>query len=82
MTQSKTGNPWDFGMKAHIGVDARSGLVHTAGAATGSVHYARVMDNLVRDDDREVFADKGHDGARLHPCQDNHGRKAADRPGL
>jgi IS5 family transposase len=31
MSQSKKGNQWSFGMKAHIGVDARSGLVHTAG---------------------------------------------------
>ena len=36
MTQSKRGNQWHFGMKTHIGVDARSGLVHTAGVTTGS----------------------------------------------
>jgi Transposase domain (DUF772)/Transposase DDE domain len=35
MTQSKKGNQWYFGMKAHIGVDAMSGLVHTAGVTTG-----------------------------------------------
>jgi len=60
MTQSKKGNQWYFGMKAHIGVDARSGLVHAAGVTTGSVHDARVMDNLIREDDRAVFADKGY----------------------
>ena len=32
---SKKGNQWYFGMKAHIGVDAESGLVHTAGVTTG-----------------------------------------------
>ena len=47
-------------MKAHIGVDARSGLVHTAGVTTGKVHDAKVMDNLIREDDRAVFADKGY----------------------
>jgi IS5 family transposase len=47
-------------MKAHIGVDARSGLVHTAGVTTGKVHNAKVMDNLIREDDRAVFADKGY----------------------
>ena len=36
-------------MKAHIGVDARSGLVHTVGVTTGSVHDAKVMDNLIRE---------------------------------
>ncbi|HEU4806265.1 MAG TPA: transposase [Nitrobacter sp.] len=37
MRSSKKGNQWYFGMKAHIGVDATSGLVHTAGVTTGSV---------------------------------------------
>jgi IS5 family transposase len=60
MSQSKKGNQWYFGMKAHIGVDARSGLVHTAGVTTGKVHDAKVMDNLIREDDRTVFADKGY----------------------
>jgi len=60
MSQSKKGNQWYFGMKAHIGVDARGGLVHTAGVTTGSVHDAKVMDNLIREDDRAVFADKGY----------------------
>ena len=41
-------------MKAHIGVDAKSGLVHTAGMTTGSVHDAKVMDNLIREDDRAI----------------------------
>jgi IS5 family transposase len=60
MSQSKKGNQWYFGMKAHIGVDARSGLVHAAGVTTGKVHDAKVMDNLIREDDRAVFADKGY----------------------
>jgi IS5 family transposase len=60
MSQSKKGNQWYFGMKAHIGVDARSGLVHAAGVTTGKVHDAKVMDNLIRENDRAVFADKGY----------------------
>jgi len=60
MRQSKKGNQWYFGMKAHIGVDAKSGLVHTAGVTTGSVHDAKVMDNLIREDDRAVYGDKGY----------------------
>src|SRR5512139_326038 len=51
MRSSKKGNQWYFGMKAHIGVDARSGLVHTAGVTTGKVHDAKVMANLIREDD-------------------------------
>jgi transposase, IS5 family len=60
MRSSKKGNQWYFGMKAHIGVDAKSGLVHTAGVTTGSVHDAKVMDNLIREDDRTVYGDKGY----------------------
>jgi IS5 family transposase len=43
MRSSKKGNQWYFGMKAHIGVDASSGLVHTAGVTSGSVHDAKVI---------------------------------------
>jgi len=60
MRSSKKGNQWYFGMKAHIGVDARSGLVHTAGVTSGSVHDATVMDRLIRDDDTAVYGDKGY----------------------
>jgi len=60
MSQSKKGNQWYFGMKAHVGVDVHSGLVHTAGVTTGRVHDAKVMDNLIREDDRAVFGDKGY----------------------
>jgi IS5 family transposase len=60
MSQSKKGKQWYFGMKAHIGVDTRSGLVHTAGVTTGEVHDAKVMDRLIREDDRAVFGDKGY----------------------
>ena len=60
MTSSKMGNQWYFGMKAHIGVDAESGLVHTAGVTTGKVHDAKVMDRLIREDDVAVYGDKGY----------------------
>jgi IS5 family transposase len=60
MHQTKKGNQWYFGMKAHIGVDARSGLVHTAGVTSGSVHDATVMDRLIRDDDTTVYGDTGY----------------------
>jgi transposase, IS5 family len=60
MRSSKKGNQWYFGMKTHIGVDAKSGLVHTAGVTTGSVHDAKVMDRLIREDDVAVYGDKGY----------------------
>jgi IS5 family transposase len=60
MRSSKKGNQWYFGMKAHVGVDAESGLVHTVGVTTGSVHDAKVMARLIREDDRAVYGDKGY----------------------
>src|SRR6201996_5921636 len=57
---SKKGNQWHFGMKAHIGVDASSGLVHTAGVTSGSVHDATVMDRLVRADEPPGFGGQGY----------------------
>jgi len=60
MSQSKKGNQWYFGMKAHVGVDAESGLVHTAGVTTGKVHDAKVMDRLIREDDAAVYGDKAY----------------------
>ena len=38
MKQSQKGNQWNFGMKAHIGVDAESDLVHTVRGTSGSVN--------------------------------------------
>ncbi len=38
MHQAKKGNQWHFGMKAHIGVDAESGIVHTVVATAANVN--------------------------------------------
>lgn len=74
MRQSKKGNQWYFGMKVHIGTDAESGLVHTAGATAGSVHDAKVFDELIRDDDRAVYGDKAYASEKL--------KRAARRAGV
>ena len=64
MHSSKKGNQWYFGMKAHVGVDAISGLVHTAGVTSDNVHDAKLMDRLIRDDDTAVCGDKATRVAR------------------
>ncbi len=46
-------------MKAHIGVDAKSGLIHTVKTTTGKVHDAKLTDNLIRPDDAAIFGGKG-----------------------
>jgi len=60
MSQTKKGNQWYFGMKAHIGVDAKSGLIHTVKTTTAKVHDAKMTDDLVRGDDTAIFGDKGY----------------------
>jgi IS5 family transposase len=62
MHQTKKGNQWYFGMKAHIGVDAGTGYVHSVSATAANVHDLDESVNLVRDDDEVVYADAGYQG--------------------
>jgi len=63
MRQTKKGNQWYFGMKAHIGVDA--GYVHSVTAA--SVHDLDQITHLVRADDDVVYTDAGYQRASRRP---------------
>lgn len=67
MHQTRKGNQWYFGMKAHIGVDAGTGYVHTVTATAANVHDLDQAANLVRDDDEVVYADAGYQGADRRP---------------
>ncbi|RFC40289.1 MAG: transposase, IS4 family [Candidatus Nitrotoga sp. CP45] len=62
MHQSKKGNQWHFGMKAHIGVDAQSGLVHTLVARQANVHDVTQAQALLHGDETDVFGDAGYQG--------------------
>lgn len=62
MHQAKKGQSWHFGMKAHVGVDAGSGLVHTAELAPANVSDVTVAHALVREDDSFCYADSGYTG--------------------
>ena len=63
MHQSKKGNQWYHGMKAHIGVDAESGLVHTVRGTSGNVSDVVEANSLLHGEETEVFADAGYQGA-------------------
>ena len=63
MKQSKKGNQWYFGMKAHIGVDAESGLVHTVRGTTGSANDVTEANALLHGEETEAFGDAGYQGA-------------------
>ena len=67
MHQSKTGAQWYFGMKAHIGVDAESGLVHTVRGTPGNVNDVVQANSLLHGQERDVFADAGYQGAAKRP---------------
>ena len=60
MSSTKKGNRWYFGMKLHVGIDAKSGLSHTVKVTTAREHDVTMLPNLVREDDRAVFGDKGY----------------------
>lgn len=62
MHQSKKGNDWHFGMKAHIGVDAASGLVHTVVGTAGNVSDVTQAHALLHGDEVAAFGDAGYQG--------------------
>lgn len=62
MHQTKKGNQWHFGMKAHIGVDADSGLVHTVIGTAANVNDVTQAGALVHGEEADVFADAGYQG--------------------
>ena len=62
MHQTKKGNQWHFGMKAHIGVDAQSGLVHTLVGTAANVHDVTQAQALLHGEETDVFGDAGYQG--------------------
>jgi len=67
MHQTKKGNQWYFGMKAHIGTDAGTGYVHSMTCTAANVHDLDEAVNLVRADDEVVYVDAGYQGAHKRP---------------
>ena len=63
MHQTRKGNQWHFGMKAHIGVDAESGLVHTVIGTSANVNDVTQGHALLHGEEVVVFADAGYQGA-------------------
>ena len=62
MHQTKAVNQWYFGMKAHIGADAASGLVHSVEGTAGSVSDISQISKLLHGEDGTVHADAGYTG--------------------
>lgn len=62
MHSTGKGNQWHFGMKAHIGVDAESGIVHTLVTTTANVHDVTQAHALLHCERKVVFCDAGYQG--------------------
>ena len=67
MHSSKKGKQWYFGMKAHIGVDAESGLVHTVRGTSGQVSDIAEGNCLLHGQETVAFGDAGYQGIEKRP---------------
>ena len=67
MHQSKKGNNWHFGMKAHVGVDAASGLVHTVIGTAGNVADVTQAGALLHGEELAALGDAGYQGVEKRP---------------
>ncbi len=60
MKQTKKGNQWYFGMKAHVGTDTGKGLVHSVVVTDAGVHDSQVMDELLHGEEQAVYGDRAY----------------------
>jgi len=75
MHQTKKGNQWYFGMKAHIGVDSKSGMVHTVEATAANQHDITCTSQLLHGEETIVYGDAGYTGVSERPeIKNGHGR--------
>ena len=62
MHQAKKGNQWYFGMKAHVGVDSKMKIIHTAVVTAANVSDATVLPDLLHGDETRVWGDGAYQG--------------------
>ena len=83
MHQTRKGNQWHFGMKAHIGVDAGTGIVHSMTITGANAHDVTEAHNLLHGGETVVWGDAGYQG--VHKREENLGLevewRVATRPG-
>jgi IS5 family transposase len=71
MHQTRKGKQWHFGMKAHIGVDADSGLVHTVTTTAANEADVNQVADLLHGKEAQVYADSGYRGAQSRVDRDD-----------
>ena len=62
MHQTAKGQQWYFGMKAHVGVDSRTKLIHTILASAANVHDREALPHLLHGNETRVWGDQGYQG--------------------
>jgi IS5 family transposase len=62
MHQTRKGNQWFFGLKAHIGVDAKQGHVHSVATSSANVSDVHMLPDLLHGEERKVWGDGGYQG--------------------
>jgi IS5 family transposase len=62
MRQTKKGQQWYFGMKAHVGVDSKRKTIHSVVATAANVHDATVLPDLLHGDETRVWGDQAYQG--------------------
>ena len=60
MHQTRKGQQWYFGMKVHIGVDSRTGLVHRAVITAANVHDKHPLPELLHGNEHRVYGDSAY----------------------
>src|SRR5882757_3257094 len=67
MHQTRKGNQWYFGMKAHVGVDAESGLVHSVIGTPANIADVTQAHDLLHGEEKVAFGDAGYTGVAARP---------------
>ena len=62
MHQTRKGNQWFFGMKAHIGVDSKTKLIHSVVATPANVHDSVILGDLLHGEESRVWGDSAYAG--------------------
>lgn len=83
MHQTKKGSQWYFGMKAHIGVDAESGLVHTVIGTAANINDVTQASDLLHGQEQYAWGDAGYAGVDKRAQHEGSGVQwsVAMRPG-
>src|ERR1700732_4259333 len=87
MHQTKKGTQWDVGMKAHVGVDSKTKIIHTAVATAANVADPTVLSDLLHGEETRVWGDQAYRGQtdvikKCAPRAPDHTVATAIRTGL